>query len=901
MQTEQIETEASYFKYWGKAAKDGSSYHLLPYHCLDVAAVASVWWEMSPSIRKAFCTLSELNSEQVRGWVLFFITLHDIGKFDIRFQQKVKPAWERLREERYPSRLSIYDSKNYFHGPAGLYWLDHEFEQVILEEVQTNSIDDRAFFDIGWEEGSKKSSAWKEWKPWFESVAGHHGHIVSAENNLQYQLPSDCPAQYVSHDKETRKAWIKKLELIFLKPVGLSLNSRPPLLSAISFMAGFCSVVDWLGSANSAEHFCFLQTSSNLIRYFEDRHDEARYVLEISGLIGKRKVYSGVQALLKDNHSPHQIQTIIDDLSCLPGLTIIEAPTGSGKTEAALAYAWRIINHNIAESIVFALPTQATANAMLGRLENLSTRLFENHPNLLLAHGNARFNEDFIKLCNTDPSRQGEDDEAWAQCSTWLSQSRKRAFLGQIGICTIDQVLTSVLPVRHRFIRGFGLGRSVLIVDEVHAYDTYMYGLLKAVLEEQKASGGSAVLLSATLPHYQRKELLQAWDKDILIHNSSEIPQYPLISQIPSHPSHEEFQFVPKQLPPEKSVWIDPVISRDCILTPELKQLIISAAENGAQIALICNLVDVAQQLFKEIKAETKSPVLLFHSRFTLKDRQDIEKTLIAQYGDKAERSAGSILISTQVVEQSLDVDFDWMITQLCPIDLLFQRLGRLHRHSHKNGSRPESFQIPRCSVLIPDDLDYGLHGLIYPNTRVMWRTAYKIEQLKDQPLVFPGAYRDWVESVYHEKPWGNEPLEVEEQYQNFIDNHQYVQKLAAQLMLNSTRNMIPYPDDDHHIAAVTRDGQMSLTMVPFVQTPKGPKLRDNSFWDQLQKENRYEALAMNKVGVPHTWRNTLDKFCRQEDGIYWLKMDENEDGWHSRLGTWDLRYNKHTGLERIK
>lgn len=354
-------------------------------------------------------------------------------------------------------------------------------------------------------------------------------------------------------------------------------------------------------------------------------------------------------------------------------------------------------------------------------------------------------------------------------------------------------------------------------------------------------------------------------------------------------------------MPPERKVWIEPVISKECHPTQELAQRAINAAEGGAKVVLICNLVDVAQQTYRDISETSTVPVLLFHSRYTLEDRQEIEKTLLNRFGDSAEHSNGAILISTQVVEQSLDVDFDWMITQLCPADLLFQRLGRLHRHPHKDDLRPAAFRIPHCTILLPDGLDYGLHGLIYANARVMWRTAYKIDRLKGRPLIFPNAYRHWVEEIYHETAWGNEPEEVEERYQKFLDEHQSAQKFAAQLMLNSAKNMTPLLDDDQRLTAVTRDGQMSLTLLPFKQTSNGRILRNNSCWDHLRRVDRFEALAMNKVSVPNSWIAVLDKHCQQEDGIYWLAMDANGDEWHTPLGTWELTYNKNIGLERIK
>jgi len=308
----------SYYRYWGKADRDDplNKYHLLPYHCLDVAAVAAVWWEKSPIIQKAFCASHGLNQEKIRGWVLFFIALHDIGKFDIRFQRKVVGIWKKLQCPIRPSRLSADDSRYYFHGPAGLYWMNHELEEFISGGKHCVSSAGEDVYDFDWDYDENEFYTIKSRQSWLEAVTGHHGHIVKAENNSQFPLPSDCPEQYTAFDKDARKNWIMQLEEMFLKPAGLSLEETPPLLTSSSFMAGFCSVADWLGSANSEEHFCYTQEPIDLKCYFKQKLNDAHKVLKISGLIGKSKSYEGIQRLLKNEHRPHQVQTIIDELSC---------------------------------------------------------------------------------------------------------------------------------------------------------------------------------------------------------------------------------------------------------------------------------------------------------------------------------------------------------------------------------------------------------------------------------------------------------------------------------------------------------------------------------------------------------------------------------------------------------
>jgi CRISPR-associated endonuclease/helicase Cas3 len=880
---------AGYYQYWGKAEKDGSRYHLLPYHCLDVAAVAAVWWNASPALRQAFAVNTVMSTEQLRAWVLFFVALHDYGKFDVRFQLRVKYSWQLLYSNvgDYQNGLpSIQECKAYYHGEGGLSWFQKDFSEisgVTSPDVCWDQLDDVV----------TSCKTWELWKPWIEAIAGHHGFIKDADYVPATYVSTASDKRLAETDRAARIEWLWALETLFLLPAGLSLADTPPSCPVIS-LAGFCSVADWLGSRCDDKTFPFCQEKRDLREYFEERCvEDAPRVLKLAGVIGRPHVYDGVAALLDPKNKPRSLQTMVDKLPLKAGLTLAEAPTGSGKTETALAYAWRLVAAGLADSIVFALPTQATANAMLGRLQHIAPLLFDENPNLLLAHGTARFNSSFTAIKNI--ANDSYEEDGLVQCSQWLAESRKRVFLGQIGVCTIDQVLISVLPVKHRFIRGFGVGRSVLIVDEVHAYDAYMYGLLEEVLRQQKASGGSAILLSATLPERQRQKLCHAWG--VKLEQQGEKTPYPLITWTGGD-DLQPYELDSNQLPDEITVKVEPIRIDGMMPDEALLSRIVMAADAGAQVVIVCNFVDVAQRLADTLRSMTSMPVDLFHARYCYVHRQRKEKRVIMRFGPKGKRKTGRILVATQVVEQSLDVDFDWLITQLCPVDLLFQRMGRLHRHN-RNGKRPPEFEQPLCTVLMPEGDDFGLHGYIYQNTRILWRTMGKIVSAPNNEVIFPAAYRTWIESVYQQKPWQDEPEGVTAAFESFEDNVESVKKYLAAQMLERAKGMTPFNDTDENVLAVTRDGEMNSVVVPFCRVPEGRALMDGTVFEFLDEYQQLEALSLNSVGVPKSWSYYLDNF--DEKRRYWLELEQEGEGYQGISKGVTFRYHKDKGLEKEK
>ena len=851
-----------YFQYWGKTDRsidsESSSFHLLPYHCLDVAAVANIWWQESRFLQQGFALQSGLPTDQCLPWVLFFVSLHDLGKIDLRFQMKSPETASILQGDLVKSFDNILKPlvKKYDHGPGGYRWFANEAITYGFDFLGSDAACD-----------------------WMTCVAGHHG---SLPDNAELDEPAFIDRKFITRDQKARFNLLTDLQSLFLTPAGLSLAHIPE--NVPDFLAGFCSVCDWIGS--NSDWFTPVDEPMALSIYYEARFPIAEQALEATEILGSLKSAGGMKALFPD-FQPRGVQTQVDDFAIEQGLTIIEAPTGSGKTEAALSYAIKLLDAGLADSLIFALPSQATANAMLARLTAFAELAFDQGKNVILAHGKSRFNKEFLDLKRVAQlnSAQGKE-EAQVQCANWLASSRKRVFLGQIGVCTVDQVLLSVLPVRHQFVRSFGVRRSILIVDEIHAYDSYMYGLLQEVLKGQVRAGGSAILLSATLPSFQKESLLHAWGAD----DAKQPVEYPLVTQaihqdVVPHvlPEHEKGEGVGVAL----TLWP----SSTLFFPDALIAKMITKAEAGAMVAVVCNLVPDAQALCDKLAKRTDIPVDLFHSRFRFRDRMEREENILKIYGKNGKRQ-GRILVATQVIEQSLDLDFDWLVSQLCPVDLLFQRLGRLHRHDNV---RPSCCLEKCCAVVVPgeDSFDFGDSQWVYQNARALYRTNILLEE--NGILSFPDVYRKMIELVYQQEPWQDEPGKLAEMYEKY-EQEQAASKYSASFIAHSYST--PLPDTDGNAATLTREGEMNISVIPFLFIKRKRFCLDGAPLDDLNEFEQLEVYNIESIGVAQNWRKYLPQVT--EEQICFLEMSDQGNGeFHSNEGSGQLCYTFERGLEK--
>lgn len=884
--------------YWGKAKRDetsGEPYHLLVYHALDVAAVADAWWQQDQALQALFCRASDSKPEVLRAWLCFFIALHDLGKFDARFQWKAPEAARCLWPQ---SENKVAPVTEFNHGLASEAWFYRECEEYgFAEELEQAG-------------------------EWIQAVAKHHGSACDDGHSKITHSKFAAP-EIIQQDRAARIAWVQALRSLFLQPAGIAEGAEPPAIDC-ALLAGFCSVADWIGSnpGDAQQPYFTYQAApiaaSELGDYFQQRRALAARALADFGLC-RQPLTQGGMATLFAKYSARGVQTLIEELPVEPGLTIIEAPTGSGKTEAALAYASRLLAAGLADSIIFALPTQATSNAMLKRFidDELGQRLFPGQSaELILAHGKARFNQNFEALKSNAAGRNAQGPhEALNECCTWLAASRKRVFLGQIGICTIDQALLSVLPVRHHFVRSLGLYKSVLIIDEVHAYDAYMYGLLGELLKKQLQVGGSVILLSATLPNTQKQQLLSTWGPVAAADTEeTEAPYpYPLISHAGAQP-----RSLSCTIPHEKTVQFSLHPHPDMLAEESLLREVVQAAQAGAKVAIICNLVDAAQQIYQQLQTllgDSAAIALdLFHARYRFADRNEIEQQALNNYGNNA-APGGRILVATQVVEQSLDLDFDWMLTQLCPVDLVFQRLGRLHRHQRP---RPSGFESPRCTLFVPSgELEYGLHAKLYgvrqderqmvENRLILWRTQQLISQ---QPQAeFPKVYRDWIECAYCSESWvecaaedlGPLPKEPDELIAESLKLQlaQDGKFWAAKSFTTKNTNLSDDGDQAHFL---TRDGEMSLQILPFYQQDGVNYWLDGEPLINSEDLDWAEQLSLNAVPAPASWKSWLktSKQNGESELRYWLLMQRNAQGaWQAELDDKTFTYHQKLGLRK--
>lgn len=746
-----------FYHYWGKSSKNSDAesdpYHLLVWHSLDVAACGYI---MVKENKYGFAdVLAELGltGDDAANWIACLFACHDIGKFARAFQQLVSWPGSPLVP---PASGTTYSVR---HDSLG-YWL---WGEIFSSWCDGNS---PIFPDVPLQ--SRETFGWAL-DVWMAISTGHHGKPPDKQ-------AAGCSLAFKSSDIVAATHFVAALNTLFsvkkLPEQWLEKSWRKKLKQQSWIMAGIITLADWLGS--DAHYFPFNTRPLPLNEYWLLACERASYALSqlpdrssVCPDADAHALFPFIQSLTPLQQSASTIDLNHDG----PQLLICEDVTGAGKTEAALILTQRLMAANRGNGLYVGLPTMATANAMYQRLGKAYRALFssESRPSLVLAHGGRHISAAFKEsVWQPEKETSGRnyasfDASASAECHEWFADSAKKALLAEVGVGTLDQLLMAVMPFRHQSLRLVGMRNKILLLDEVHAYDSYMVRLLEGLLRFHAASGGSAIILSATLPARLREKLLAAFSAGAGFDHSPPHPDasYPWLTHLSATGLSEQ------QL--ETRAEVRRCVSINWLNSSEqVREQIYQAVEAGYCIGWVRNTVDDALNAFQHLVNEGRIPeqdILLFHSRFAFKDRMAIEEQTLAWFGklSSAEIRRGKVIIATQVIEQSLDIDLDCMISDLAPVDLLIQRAGRLQRHIRDRSGKakselPDERHAPVLHVLAPiwqENAEQGWlgeeltgTGYVYPDHARLWltqallRICGQIRMPEDARALVDGVYK---------------------------------------------------------------------------------------------------------------------------------------------------------------
>lgn len=723
---------------WGKF-ESPTSFHLLEHHCADVAACFEALLA-DPLVRGRFEQAGTNRMERVtemRLCVLAF--LHDFGKLNAGFQFKV------FERPDLP--------------PGAPPCVGHVAEAILCfgQEHLCEALGLYAMCD-----------AWGDaFEPLLRASLAHHGRPAERKHRSATGPPA-LWQPYAGYDPlaaaqsfgERVRSWFPG-----------AFAEGPPLPDSGEFahlFAGTVALADQIGSDETCFPFASDPDPSYIVRARQraDRAVEARQLRRgdwpaRAGAVGFSDLF--------DHAQPRPLQSAVAEAPLTCPLLVLESETGSGKTEAAVLRFSALWRAGLVDGLYFAVPTRAAAKQLQSRVDAALRRLFpaDIRAETVLAipgypqSGDARAR----RVGRFQVEWEDEPDEA-TRLARWSSESSRHFLSAPAAVGTVDQALLAALKVKWAHLRGSALARSLLVVDEAHASDAYMTELLRALLRSHLAVGGHALLMSATLGAAARVALTEQRARgELRPVVAMEAVPYPALT-LAGRGAPETLGVAEYGHAKDVSVCAEPILGDP----DRIAGLALSAAEQGAKVLVVRNTVRAAQAVFQAVLDQGGSALTLqvaggpalHHSRFAGEDRVLLDRAVEQTLG-KGRTGRGAIVTGTQTLEQSLDIDADLLLSDLCPVDVLLQRIGRLHRH--RESERPSAFVAPQCIVLVPEEgmaagLDGGLrrHGLgASRDGRGIYRDVLGLEAthrlIAAHPVwTIPSMNRMLVEQATHEE-----------------------------------------------------------------------------------------------------------------------------------------------------
>ena len=832
---------------WAKKEKDAPNWLPLDVHLMDTAEIAKKLWRLwLPDSIKRVITSSIEGSEQDAEKLIYFLCVsHDFGKATPVFQATRSFTPSDLDHDIFnrliASGLSVLERRDayreYRHTPHAL------ASQLLLENamdlgLSTASLSKNVSVIIGAHHGKPPDTGYGDW--------------LTSKKNLGL-------------DDNKWKIVQSELVKFILDYSGYkSLSDLPaPLMSGQVLLSGLVIVADWLSS--NSRLFPLIPFDLSAEANSRDRAEEgwsklklpgawdAFYTRYDEGLYKERFVNPGI---------PNSLQSaalrVANDTQN-PGIIVIEAPMGSGKTEAALAVAEVFRNRTGSGGIFFALPTQATSDGIFPRiLEWMDNLQLDESQSVELAHGKAQYNEDYVglqmfsigddELIEEDDIDDNSADSPSAITHQWFS-GRKKSLLANFVVGTIDQLLMMALKQKHVMLRHLGLAGKIVIIDECHAYDAYMNQYLKTALTWLGYYKVPVIVLSATLTKDTRRDIVGAYlGDDRLTGEWANNQEYPLITYTDGCDVKSS---VVEYAGDNRSVKLDTIAVDKT--AEKLEELL---AEGGCA-GIIMSTVRRSQTMADALRAVFgNDSVLLIHSRFISDDRLALERRLRSELGRGGKRPEKLIVVGTQVLEQSLDIDFDVMITDIAPMDLLLQRIGRLHRHQNK---RPQLLSQPICFItgIEEDGFSQGIDR-VYAKYLLM-RTLDLINSLNGS-VSLPGNIAGLVNAAYDKNTHNTTEKENWEKDIHIKESKALSFKMSKP-MRKQNKNIINWLNtdvDDAHGEASVRDTYDSIEVLVVKRVGEGYSMLNgqNAPIGELDKDVA-KMLARQSISLPQELSNT--------------------------------------------